>query len=98
MMYYNGVRNRHDPTVFQESNPEFANVCLRLEIFFGREIICFHSSREDIWCVVAFIGVLIYFGLYYHIYDPDCPLFLDFYFIDPTPLFVFTVLLFMLCF
>jgi hypothetical protein len=53
------------PLFFPESNPDFANVCSRhISSFFGRENICFLSSREDIWCVVAFNGVLIYFGSY----------------------------------
>jgi hypothetical protein len=37
-------------------------------------------------------------GHIYHIYFPDCSLFLNFYFIDSTPFFVFTVLLVMVCF
>jgi len=55
-IYYSGINTLLFIIVVSEVG-QFSN-------FFGREKICFLFSREDIWRVVAFNGVLIYFGSY----------------------------------
>ena len=78
------------------SSRQFSNI-------FGREKICFLSFREDIWRVVAFNGVLIYFGSYVPYLFFRLSIISGYLLYWPNPLFVITahtitVLLFMMCF
>jgi hypothetical protein len=48
---------------------------------------CFLSSRKDIWCVVAFNSVLIYFGSYLPYLVSRLPIISGFLLYWPNPLF-----------
>jgi hypothetical protein len=89
IIYYSGFRSRHDPTVFPESNTDFGWRFFApiFNLFFGREKNCFLSSRKDIWRVVAFNSVLIYFGSYLPYLVSRLPIISGFLLYWPNPLF-----------
>ena len=63
IIYYSGVRSRRDPTDFPEFETDFDwQIFAPIFNFFSERNFVFLSSRKDIWRVVAFNGVLIYFG------------------------------------
>ena len=81
IIYHTGVRRWHNSTdfaltlIFFSGDNLFAPFLFFWGEIFGREKICFLSSREYMWRVYVFNGVLIYFGSYLSHYFPDFPLF-----------------------
>ena len=77
------------PLFFPESNPDFVNVCSpHFSLFFsGEKTFVFFLSAKIYGALLHLMACWSTSDHFYHIYFLDCPLFLNFYFIDSTPFF-----------
>ena len=85
IIYYSGVRSRRDPTDFSEFETDFDwQIFAPIFIFFfGREMLFFFLPAKIYGALLHLMACWSISGHIYHIYFPDCPLFLDcFFFID----------------
>jgi hypothetical protein len=96
IIYYSGVRSRNDPTDFPEYKTDFVwQIFAPIFNFFRERNFVFLSSREDTWRVVAFNGVLIYFGSYLPYLFSILPIISGFFLYWPNPFYIYFPLFFL---